>query len=205
MQLGLIGLGKMGGNMRDRLEAAGHDVVGYDTNPEVSDVKDLKELVEKLAAPRNVWVMVPAGEITQKVIASLAEVLEPGDTIIDGGNSYYRDDIAHAAMLAEKQLHLVDCGTSGGVWGLTRGFCLMIGGETEVVERLAPIWAVAADASTGFTPLFFLQIKYFITPKIELRLGEVLYMGSRKNYNPSALNYYSDRDNFYVRLTYYLL
>jgi 6-phosphogluconate dehydrogenase len=98
--------------------------------------------------------MVPAGAITQSVIANLAEALEPGDIIIDGGNSYYRDDIAHAAMLAEKGLHLVDCGTSGGVWGLTRGFCLMIGGETAVVEHLAPIWATIAPGveAAGRTP-----------------------------------------------------
>jgi 6-phosphogluconate dehydrogenase len=158
MQLGMIGLGRMGAGLTRRLMRDGHEVAVNDVSPDAIAalaaegaiaVPELKDFLTKLEAPRAVWVMVPAGEITQKVIASLAEVLEPGDTIIDGGNSYYRDDIAHAAMLAEKQLHLVDCGTSGGVWGLTRGFCLMIGGETEVVERLAPIWVTIAPGLDG--------------------------------------------------------
>ena len=158
MQLGMIGLGRMGAGLTRRLMRDGHEVAVNDVSPDAIAalaaegaiaVPELKDFLTALEAPRAVWVMVPAGEITQKVIASLAEVLEPGDTIIDGGNSYYRDDIAHAAMLAEKQLHLVDCGTSGGVWGLTRGFCLMIGGETEVVERLAPIWATIAPGVEG--------------------------------------------------------
>ncbi|MCR6711174.1 MAG: decarboxylating 6-phosphogluconate dehydrogenase [Demequina sp.] len=158
MQLGMIGLGRMGAGLTRRLMRDGHEVAVNDVSPDAIAalaaegaiaVPELKDFLTSLEAPRAVWVMVPAGEITQKVIASLAEVLEPGDTIIDGGNSYYRDDIAHAAMLAEKQLHLVDCGTSGGVWGLTRGFCLMIGGETEVVERLAPIWVTIAPGIDG--------------------------------------------------------
>ncbi|MES1170762.1 MAG: phosphogluconate dehydrogenase (NAD(+)-dependent, decarboxylating) [Actinomycetota bacterium] len=158
MQLGMIGLGRMGAGLTRRLMVDGHEVAVHDVNPDAIAalaaegavaVPDLKDFVTALTAPRAVWVMVPAGAITQKVIASLAEVLEPGDTIIDGGNSYYRDDIAHAAMLAEKKVHLVDCGTSGGVWGLTRGFCLMIGGETDVVERLAPIWATIAPGVEG--------------------------------------------------------
>jgi 6-phosphogluconate dehydrogenase len=148
----------MGAGLTRRLMRDGHEVAVNDVSPDAIAalaaegaiaVPELKDFLTSLEAPRAVWVMVPAGEITQKVIASLAEVLEPGDTIIDGGNSYYRDDIAHAAMLAEKQLHLVDCGTSGGVWGLTRGFCLMIGGETEVVERLAPIWVTIAPGIDG--------------------------------------------------------
>jgi 6-phosphogluconate dehydrogenase len=154
----MIGLGRMGAGLTRRLMRDGHEVAVNDVSPDAIAalaaegaiaVPELKDFLTALEAPRAVWVMVPAGEITQKVIASLAEVLEPGDTIIDGGNSYYRDDIAHAAMLAEKQLHLVDCGTSGGVWGLTRGFCLMIGGETEVVERLAPIWVTIAPGIDG--------------------------------------------------------
>ena len=158
MQLGMIGLGRMGAGLTRRLMRDGHEVAVNDVSPDAIAalaaegaiaVPELKDFLTALEAPRAVWVMVPAGEITQRVIASLAAVLEPGDTIIDGGNSYYRDDIAHAAMLAEKQLHLVDCGTSGGVWGLTRGFCLMIGGETEVVERLAPIWATIAPGVEG--------------------------------------------------------
>ncbi|WP_234988054.1 phosphogluconate dehydrogenase (NAD(+)-dependent, decarboxylating) [Demequina sp. NBRC 110056] len=149
MQLGMIGLGRMGAGLSRRLMRDGHTVAVHDVSADAIDalaaegavaVHELKDFVTALEAPRAVWVMVPAGPITQSVIESLAAVLEPGDTIIDGGNSYYRDDIAHAAMLADKGLHLVDCGTSGGVHGLARGFCLMIGGEDEVVERLAPIW-----------------------------------------------------------------
>jgi len=163
MQLGMIGLGRMGAGLTRRLVADGHNVAVHDVNKDAIAalaaegaiaVPELRGFLTALEAPRAVWVMVPAGVITQKVIASLAEVLEPGDTIIDGGNSYYRDDITHAAQLAEKQIHLVDCGTSGGVWGLTRGFCLMIGGETGVVERLAPIWASVAPGveTAGRTP-----------------------------------------------------
>jgi len=153
MQLGMIGLGRMGAGLTRRLIADGHEVAVNDVNADAiaalaSDgaiaAPQVRDFLPALEAPRAVWVMVPAGEITQKVIASLADVLEPGDTIIDGGNSYYRDDLAHAAMLKDKGIHLVDCGTSGGVWGLTRGFCLMIGGDTAVVERLAPIWASIA-------------------------------------------------------------
>jgi len=153
MQLGMVGLGRMGAGLSRRLMREGHQVAVNDVSPDAIAalaaegaiaVPELRDFLTALEAPRAVWVMVPAGAITQKVIASLAEVLEPGDTIIDGGNSYYRDDIAHAAQLTEKGIHLIDCGTSGGVWGLTRGFCLMIGGEKEQVERLAPIWATIA-------------------------------------------------------------
>jgi len=158
MQLGMVGLGRMGAGLTRRLMHAGHEVAVNDVSADaiaalVADgaiaAPELADFLTALEAPRAVWVMVPAGEITQRVIAALAEVLEPGDTIIDGGNSYYRDDIAHAAMLSEKKLHLVDCGTSGGVWGLTRGFCLMIGGEADVVERLSPIWATIAPGVEG--------------------------------------------------------
>jgi len=153
MQLGMVGLGRMGAGLSRRLMREGHQVAVNDVSPDAIAplaaegaiaVPELRDFLTALEAPRAVWVMVPAGAITQKVIASLAEVLEPGDTIIDGGNSYYRDDIAHAAQLSEKGIHLIDCGTSGGVWGLARGFCLMIGGEKEQVERLAPIWATIA-------------------------------------------------------------
>src|SRR5579875_323538 len=140
MQLGLIGLGKMGGNMRDRIEAAGHDVVGYDTNPELSDVKDLKELVSKLDAPRNVWVMVPAGKITQSVIDELKGLLDEGDLVIDGGNSKFSDDARHEAELAEKGIEFADCGVSGGVWGKENGYALMAGGSDANIERLMPIF-----------------------------------------------------------------
>src|SRR6188768_4513409 len=158
MQLGMIGLGRMGAGLTRRLLADGHEVAVHDVNPDAIAAlaaegaiaaPELLDFVKSLTAPRAVWVMVPAGAITQSVISQLADVLEPGDTIIDGGNSYYRDDIAHAAMLKEKGLHHVVCGTSGGVWGLTRGFCLMIGGETEVVDRLAPIWATIAPGVDG--------------------------------------------------------
>src|SRR5262249_11387092 len=136
-----------------RLLRDGHRCVGYDVSPDAvkalqADGADgattLPEFTAKLEKPRTAWVMVPAGDITDRTIASLAEVLEPGDTIIDGGNSYYRDDLRHAAALKEKGIHHVDVGTSGGVWGFERGFCLMIGGEDEVVARLSPIFASIA-------------------------------------------------------------
>jgi 6-phosphogluconate dehydrogenase len=153
MQLGMVGLGRMGAGLVRRLMADGHRCVGYDVFPDAvkaleADGADgagsLEEFAAKLEAPRVAWVMVPAGEITDQTIAALAEVLEPGDTIIDGGNTYYHDDLRHAAALKEKGIHHVDVGTSGGVWGFERGFCLMIGGETEVVDRLDPIFASIA-------------------------------------------------------------
>jgi 6-phosphogluconate dehydrogenase len=153
MQLGMVGLGRMGAGLVRRLMRDGHRCVGYDVSPDAvkaleSDgavgATSLEEFAAKLEKPRTAWVMVPAGEITDKTIAALAEVLEPGDTIVDGGNTYYHDDLRHAAALAEKGIHHVDVGTSGGVWGFERGFCLMIGGENEVVDRLGPIFASIA-------------------------------------------------------------
>lgn len=153
MQLGMVGLGRMGSNLTRRLMRDGHHVVVNDVSADaIADLvgegavgaSDLAEFAQKLDAPRTVWLMVPAGTITQKVTEQLAQVLEPGDTIIDGGNSYYRDDLAHAAMLKEGSIHHVDVGTSGGVWGLERGYCLMIGGESEVVARLDPIFKTIA-------------------------------------------------------------
>jgi 6-phosphogluconate dehydrogenase len=150
MELGLVGLGRMGANMARRLMRDGHRIVAYDVNAEaVSALADdgaegaasLQELASKLSAPRAVWVMVPSGEITEQTIEDVAAVLEPGDAIVDGGNSYYRDDIRRAEMLREKGLDFVDCGTSGGVFGLDRGYCLMIGGPDGAVERLDPIFA----------------------------------------------------------------
>jgi 6-phosphogluconate dehydrogenase len=139
MELGLIGLGKMGGNMRERIRRAGHTVVGYDRNPDVSDVHSLRELVDGLQAPRVVWVMVPAGAATQSTIDELGELLEPGDVVVDGGNSRWTDDEKHAAELAEKGIGFVDCGVSGGVHGLANGYALMYGGEAEDVAKVQPV------------------------------------------------------------------
>lgn len=122
MHLGLIGLGKMGGNMRTRLRNAGHEVTGFDFNPDVTDVASLEELVAALPSPKVVWVMVPAGDPTRSTIASLKELLGDGDLVVDGGNSKYTDDAINAASLAEKGIGFVDCGVSGGVWGLQNGY-----------------------------------------------------------------------------------
>ncbi|PWU21470.1 MAG: 6-phosphogluconate dehydrogenase (decarboxylating) [Verrucomicrobia bacterium] len=152
MQLGMIGLGRMGANMVRRLMKGGHECVVFDRSPEA--VKDLAkekaigaaslaEFAKKLNKPRAVWLMVPAG-VVDSAISDLMSVLETGDILIDGGNSYYVDDIRRARELTAKGIHYVDVGTSGGVWGLERGYCMMIGGETEVVERLDPIFATLA-------------------------------------------------------------
>ena len=140
MQLGLIGLGKMGGNMRERLRRAGHEVVGFDRDPKVSDVRTLAAMVKALDAPRTVWVMVPAGAATQDTITKLGDLLDKGDLVIDGGNSRFTDDIAHAKMLKAKGIGFVDCGVSGGIWGLQNGYGLMCGGETRLVNRVMPIF-----------------------------------------------------------------
>ncbi|MBD0421224.1 phosphogluconate dehydrogenase (NAD(+)-dependent, decarboxylating) [Streptomyces sp. NPDC052309] len=151
MQIGLVGLGKMGGNMRERLRNAGHEVVGYDTNPELSDVKNLVELADQLAAPRAVWVMVPAGGPTQRVIDQLASVLKPGDIVIDGGNSRWTDDEKHAEELGKRGIGFVDAGVSGGVWGLEHGYALMVGGAEEHVERLKPVFdALKPEGPYGY-------------------------------------------------------
>ncbi|MET8692578.1 phosphogluconate dehydrogenase (NAD(+)-dependent, decarboxylating) [Streptomyces bauhiniae] len=151
MQLGLIGLGKMGGNMRERIRRAGHQVIGYDRNPELTDAKDLAELVEKLDAPRTIWVMVPAGTATQVVIDELKDLLSPGDVVVDGGNSRWTDDEKHAAELAIKGIGFVDAGVSGGVWGLENGYALMVGGDKENVDRLQPIFdALKPDGPYGY-------------------------------------------------------
>ena len=140
MQLGLVGLGKMGFNMRERLRGGGHEVVGYGPRPEVSDVPSLAALAEALTAPRVVWVMVPSGPITDETITALAEVLSPGDLVVDGGNSKYTEDAPHADLLGKKGIAFVDAGVSGGVWGLTEGYGLMVGGSDEDVARVMPIF-----------------------------------------------------------------
>ncbi len=153
MQLGMVGLGRMGANIVRRIMRDGHKAVVYDVSADAvaaleadgaDGSTDLATFVQKIERPRNVWIMVPAGKITESVITQLAELLEPGDAIIDGGNSYYHDDIRHAANLKDKGIHFVDCGTSGGVWGRERGYCLMIGGPDEAVDRLKPIWRSVA-------------------------------------------------------------
>jgi 6-phosphogluconate dehydrogenase len=140
MQLGLVGLGKMGFNMRERLRGGDHEVIGYDPRPEVADVSTLAALAEALTAPRVVWVMVPSGPITDETIVSLAEVLSPGDLVVDGGNSRYTEDGKHEKLLAEKGIGFVDAGVSGGIWGLAEGYGLMVGGSDANIERVMPIF-----------------------------------------------------------------
>jgi 6-phosphogluconate dehydrogenase len=164
MQLGMVGLGRMGSNLTRRLMRDGHEVVVYDVNAGAVELlasegavasSSLEDLAEQLAPPRNTWVMVPAGEITERTVQAVADALEPGDAIVDGGNTYYRDDIRRAGELAARGLDYVDCGTSGGVFGLERGFCLMIGGRREAFDRLEPIFrslapgVEAADRTPG--------------------------------------------------------
>jgi 6-phosphogluconate dehydrogenase len=153
MQLGMIGLGRMGGNMVERLMRGGHSCVVYDRSAEsvqkyvdkkAIGAASLKEFVEKLTKPRAAWCMVPAGGPTEGTVQELAKLMEPGDTIIDGGNSYYKDDIRRAKELKPKGIHYMDVGTSGGIWGLERGYCMMIGGPHEAVKRLDPIFKTLA-------------------------------------------------------------
>ena len=150
MQLGLVGLGKMGFNMRERLRAAGQEVIGYDRNPEVTDVTSPAELVEQLAAPRVVWIMVPA-QVTEATIDEFGELLSAGDILIDGGNSRFSDDIPRAERLAAKGIGYIDAGVSGGVWGRENGYALMVGGAKEHVERCMPIFeALKPPGDFGF-------------------------------------------------------
>lgn len=153
MQIGMVGLGRMGGNIVRRLMRAKHTAVVYDRGAEAvsalasegaTPASGLADLVSKLAAPRTVWIMLPAGHPTEETIDELANYLQAGDTIIDGGNTFWRDDIARMLKLKPKGIHYVDVGTSGGIWGIDRGYCMMIGGETEVVNRLDPIFATLA-------------------------------------------------------------
>ena len=153
MQLGLVGLGKMGFNMRQRLREAGHDVVGFDPRPEVSDVPTLAALAEALTPPRAVWVMVPSGPITNETIVGLADVLSKGDLVVDGGNSRYTEDQPHADLLGARGIGFVDAGVSGGIWGLTEGYGLMVGGSDADIARLMPIFDALrppGDPADGF-------------------------------------------------------
>lgn len=153
MQLGLVGLGKMGFNMRERLRAGGHEVVGYDPRPEVSDVANLADLAGALEAPRVVWVMVPSGTVTHETITALADVLSAGDLVIDGGNSRYTEDGPHAKLLGDKGINFLDAGVSGGVWGLHEGYGLMVGGSDADVARAMPIFDTLrpeGDVADGF-------------------------------------------------------
>ena len=160
MRLGMIGLGRMGGNMVRRLIAGGHECVVYDRESEpiktaekhgAEPATSNEDVVAKLEAPRVVWVMVPH-RFTDGVVESLAKVLEPGDTVIDGGNSHFKDDVRRAAELSKKGIHYLDVGTSGGVWGLERGYCLMIGGDRSVAERLDPIFKTLAPGRDAASP-----------------------------------------------------
>jgi 6-phosphogluconate dehydrogenase len=153
MQIGMIGLGRMGGNMVRRLLQGGHDCVVWDLNPKAvaelagegaSGAETLDEFVQRLTPPRTAWIMVPAGDPTEGMVRSLAELMTAGDVIIDGGNSHFKDDVRRAKEVGARGIHYVDAGTSGGVWGRERGYCLMIGGDREVVERLDPIWKTLA-------------------------------------------------------------
>jgi 6-phosphogluconate dehydrogenase len=151
MEIGLVGLGKMGGNMRTRLRNGSVGVVGYDRNPEVTDVASLAEMVDKLPSPKVVWVMVPAGDITRATVTELIELLDKGDVIIDGGNSRWSDDEVHAALAAEKGIGYIDCGVSGGIWGLENGYALMAGGDKADIAKVQPVFdALKPEGESGF-------------------------------------------------------
>ncbi len=158
MEIGMIGLGRMGANMTTRLIGAGHAVVAFDRSPDAvagavkggaRGTASLAELVSALAAPRAVWVMVPAGDPTETTVRALGDALERGDTVIDGGNSNYKDSVRRSELLAEKGIHFVDAGTSGGVWGLKEGYSLMVGGDKDAVERLRPIFETLAPGKNS--------------------------------------------------------
>jgi 6-phosphogluconate dehydrogenase len=151
MDIGLIGLGKMGGNMRERLRRGGHTVVGFDRNRDVSDVGSLEDLVAALPSPKVVWVMVPSGDPTRQTVTALNELLGDGDIVVDGGNSRWTDDQEHARLLAEKGIGFVDCGVSGGVWGLEVGYALMCGGDRRYVDTLMPVFqTLKPEGDQGF-------------------------------------------------------
>ena len=161
MQLGMIGLGRMGANIVRRLMQGGHRCVVFDLNPEnveslvkeeAAGAKSLDDFVGKLSKPRAAWVMIPAGSPTEQTVAALAERMEPGDIIVDGGNSYFKDDVRRAKILKGKGIHYVDVGTSGGIWGVKRGYCMMIGGDAKIVEHLTPIFETLAPGRGEIPP-----------------------------------------------------
>jgi 6-phosphogluconate dehydrogenase len=154
MQIGIVGLGRMGANIGRRLMSKGHKVVAFDRDPKAvtalagaTGAASLREVVEKLDPPRTVWVMLPAGKITDDTVFALGDLLSAGDVVIDGGNTFYKDDIRRAQALKKRTIGYVDCGTSGGVWGLDRGYCMMIGGDSAIVDRLDPIFAALAPGA----------------------------------------------------------
>jgi len=151
MEIGLVGLGRMGGNMRERLRRGGHTVIGYDRNQEISDSTSLEDMVSRLPSPRVVWVMVPSGDITRDTVAALGELLGKGDVVVDGGNSRWTDDKVHAAQLGETGIGFVDAGVSGGVWGLDNGYALMVGGDKDHVAVVQPVFdALKPEGESGF-------------------------------------------------------
>jgi 6-phosphogluconate dehydrogenase len=151
MELGMIGLGRMGGNMAERLRRGDHTVIGYDRDPEVTDVGSLEDLVRRLAPPRAVWIMVPAGDPTASTIHRLGELLSAGDVVVDGGNSHYVDDRVHGEHLTEQNIGFLDVGVSGGVWGLDKGYGLMVGGDDAHVKQLMPIFeTLKPEGEYGF-------------------------------------------------------
>ncbi len=161
MQLGLIGLGRMGGNMARRLARGGHSIVAWDHNADtvaahhregIAGASSIDDLVAKLTPPRAVWVMVPVGDATERTVESLAGSLASNDVVIDGGNSYYKDDVRRARVLAARGIHYLDAGTSGGVWGDERGYCLMVGGPREVFDRMTPIFRTLAPGQSAIPP-----------------------------------------------------
>src|SRR5437870_6193565 len=158
MQIGMIGLGRMGANMARRLIKGGHECVVYDRNAEnvnalakegATSASSLEEAVKKLKAPRAVWIMLPSGAPTEETVVALSKILHADDAIIDGGNSFYKDDVRRSAMLKPSGIHYLDAGTSGGIWGLERGYCMMIGGDQSAAERLDPIFATLAPGPGG--------------------------------------------------------
>jgi 6-phosphogluconate dehydrogenase len=147
MKIGMVGLGRMGANMTQRLRSRDHDVIGYDRNPETSEVATLDELVGRLERPRTIWCMVPSGDPTEETIRALAELLDEGDLVVDGGNSYFRDSLRRAEELDGRGILFCDAGVSGGIWGLAEGYCMMVGGSDDAIERLEP--ALLALAQEG--------------------------------------------------------